>query len=167
MAKLLTGLVIAAATLALTYATAATLAAALTTAATGRTRADYTAAVERASAKYQAARTECESLNGNEKGICVAEAGAAEKRAKADAEASYKGTIKSRTDARVAAASADYMVAKVMCNAKSGYERDVCVKEAKARQTKMVADARANGKAADPRKYSRGPEYVARRGVMR
>jgi len=104
MSKLWTGLAIAVATLAFTYTTAATLAAALTTAlttaATGRTRADCAAAAGHASARYQAARSECESFNGNEKDLCVVQAIAAEKRAKAVAEARYKGTIKSRTEAR-------------------------------------------------------------------
>lgn len=161
MTKLFMGLVIALATPALIYATAATLAGELTIAVTGRTLAEYTAATERASAKYQAARAECEFFNGNGKDICVAAAQAAEKRAKADAKARYMGTINSRTDARIAGANANYPVVKAICTGRPDSEKVACLKEAKVKGTKTLADARANRKAAESRKDSLGSEYVA------
>lgn len=63
----------------------------------------------------------------------------------------YKGAIKSRTHARIAAADADYMIAKVECGTKSGNEKDLCVSEAQANQTKTIGDATANKNAVDAR----------------
>jgi len=63
----------------------------------------------------------------------------------------YKGAIKSRTYARIATADADYMIAKAACGTKSGNEKDLCVSEAQARQTKTIGDATANKNAVDAR----------------
>ena len=49
-------------------------------------------------------------------------------------------------------AEADYDVAKQRCDAKTGNEKDVCVKEAKAAQVKAKADAKAGEKTASARK---------------
>src|SRR5678816_2548596 len=114
------------------------------TAKTAQTRVDYTAAIEHASVVYKDARAKCEPLAGHEKDMCVTEAKAAEKRAKASAEADYKGTIKARTDSRIADADANLMVAKAACAAKTGHEKDICMKQAKATHVKLVADAKAH-----------------------
>jgi hypothetical protein len=120
-------------------------------AATAQTRVDYTAAMDRATVVYKDARAKCEPLTGHNKDVCVVDAKAVEKRAKASAEANYKGTIKSKTDSRIAYADADYMVAKVACDTKAGQEKDVCVKQAQATQVKLVADAKANKTSVDAR----------------
>jgi hypothetical protein len=120
-------------------------------AATSQTRVDYTAAMDRAAVVYKDASAKCEPLTGHNKDVCVVEAKAVEKRAKASAEANYKGTIKSKTDSRIAYADADYMVAKVACDTKAGQEKDVCVKQAQATQVKLVADAKANKTSVDAR----------------
>jgi hypothetical protein len=122
---------------------------------TTQTRADYTAAMDRASLVYKDARAKCEPLAGHDKDMCVVEAQATEKRAKASAEAIYKGTIKSKTDSRIANADADYMVSKVACDAKVGQEKEVCVKQAQATQVKLVADAKANKTAVDAKDDAR------------
>jgi hypothetical protein len=126
-------------------------------------RTDYSGAVDRASAVYKVARVNCDALTNNPKDVCVAEAKAAEKRAKAEAEVNYKGTVKARTNARIANADADYMVANAKCNAQTGNEKNVCVTEAKAKQTKTIADAKANKTAADAhtdaREDARDAEY--------
>jgi hypothetical protein len=126
-------------------------------------RNDYSTAVDRASAVYKDARAKCDALKDNPKDVCVAEAKAAERRAKAEAEAKYKGTVKARTDARVANAEADYMVANAKCNSLPGNEKNVCVTEAKAKQTKAIAEAKANKTAADAhadaREDTRDAEY--------
>jgi hyperosmotically inducible protein len=146
MAKLLTGLVATIATLALMYAAASTLAAALTTTLTGRTRADFTTATEHASAMSRVARAECESLNGYEKDICVARTHGEEKHVQVDAQARYKGTAKSRDNARIASANADFMVAHLRCQAKSGSDRAQCLIAAKAGQKHAIADAPADAR---------------------
>jgi hypothetical protein len=117
--------------------------------ATTQSRIDYTNAKSQASLTYKDARTKCEPLTGHDKDMCVVEATAAEKRAKAAAEANYKGTIKAKTDNRIANADADLMVAKVACETKTGPDKDVCVKQAQATQVKFVADAKAHKTAVD------------------
>jgi hypothetical protein len=122
---------------------------------TTQTRTDYSAALDRASVVYKDARAKCGPLTGHDKDMCVVEAKAVEKRAKASAEANYKGTIKARTDSQIANANADFMVAKVACDTKSGSEKSVCVKQAQATQVKLVADAKAHKTAVDARADAR------------
>jgi hypothetical protein len=62
---------------------------------------------------------------------------------------------RARTDARIAAADADYAVAKAKCGAKGGNDMNVCVEEAKAAQTKAVAEGKADKKASDARVEAR------------
>lgn len=112
-------------------------------AATDGAKTTYKAAKDSASEMYKTDRAKCDALKENPKDVCIAEAKAAEKRSKAEAEAQYKNTPKARTNARIAAADADYAVAKEKCNAQSGNAKDVCVKEAKAVQTKAVVDAKS------------------------
>ncbi len=128
----------------------AVIALALPTLAFGATTSasEYSAAKDRAAADYKAAKAQCDRLSGNQKDVCVAEAKAAEKKAKADAEASYKNTDAARRNARIAAAEADYDVAHAKCGAKTGNDKDVCNKEAKATETKVIADAKATQKIA-------------------
>lgn len=115
------------------------------------TSSEYGAATNHAEAQYSSARALCEGLSGNQKDVCVAEAKAAEKKAKADAEAQYKNTDQARADARIAAAEADYDVAKAKCDARTGNDKDVCIKEAKAAEVKAKADAKATEKVAAAR----------------
>ena len=94
-------------------------------------------------------RAKCDSLTGDGKDVCVEEAKGVEKRAKADAKANYKHTTKAQTSALIAAADADYSVAKAKCGAKTGNDMSVCVEEAKAAQTKAIAEAKAHKKVSD------------------
>lgn len=113
---------------------------------------DYSAAKDRASADYKAAKAQCDRMaSGNPKDVCVAEAKATEKKSKADAEAQYKNTDKARRDAKIAFAEADYAVAKAKCDALKGNDKDVCIKEAKAAETRATADAKATQKVAAAR----------------
>ena len=113
---------------------------------------DYSAAKNRASADYKAAKAACDRLSGNPKDVCVAEAKATEKKMKADAEAQYKNTDKARRDAKIDTAEADYAVAKAKCGARTGNDKDVCIKEAKAAEVKAKVDAKATQKIAAVRK---------------
>jgi hypothetical protein len=134
----------------------ATLTVATTGAAmTKEARVTYNAAVDKATATYKMARDMCDPLKANDKDVCVEEAKAAEKRAKADAKAHYKHTRKAWTAARIAAADADYSVAKAKCGARSGNDKDVCVEEAKAVHTKAVGEAKADKKVSDARLEAR------------
>jgi hypothetical protein len=115
-------------------------------AATNDAKAAYTAAKDSAAASYKTERAKCDAMKENPKDVCIAEAKAAEKRSKAEAEAQYKNTPKAHMNARIAAADADYAVAKAKCGAQTGNAKDVCVKEAKAMQTKAVVDAKSSKK---------------------
>jgi hypothetical protein len=107
-------------------------------------KAAYDSAKASAKSTYEAAKTKCDALNGNAKDICVAEAKAARTRADEQAEAAYKNTPKARQHAIDEIAEADYKVAKERCDDKTGNDKDVCVKVAKAALTKAKADAKAN-----------------------
>jgi hypothetical protein len=106
-------------------------------------KAEYDAVKDKAKADYKIADDRCASLASNAKDVCKAEAKAAQKKADAMAEANYKGTPKARAEAAEEVAEADYNVAKEKCNAKTGNDKDVCVKEAKAAEVKAKADAKA------------------------
>jgi hypothetical protein len=116
------------------------------------TKAEYDATKDRSAADYKAAVAQCKNLAGNSKDICEAEAKATQKKTDAMAEADYKATPKARADAVETAADADYDVAKQKCDARSGNEKDVCIKEAKAVQTRAKADAKAQEKTTVARK---------------
>lgn len=100
-------------------------------------------------AEYKASKAGCDSLAGNANDICVAEAKGKQNVAKADLEASYKPSVKTRYNAATAKADADYSVAIEKCDDKGGNDKDVCVKEAKAGKVHGMADAKAQMKAAE------------------
>jgi hypothetical protein len=106
------------------------------------TKAEYTAGKDRIGANYQSDKAACASSTGNAKDICVEEAKAKEKIAKAEIEFSYTGKAKDGTQVQVAKADAGYAVAKERCDDQNGNAKTVCVKEAKAIQVKALADAK-------------------------
>ena len=103
-------------------------------------KADYSANKTKISNDYKTDKAACGSMSGNAKDICVEEAKAKEKNAKADLEFSYTGTLKDQNKASKAHAESAYAVAKERCDDKTGNDKDVCVKEAKAVETKALAD---------------------------
>ena len=119
------------------------------------TKDEYRATKDRIGTEYKAAKAKCDALSGQPKNLCVAEAKAAEKRAKA------------REKAVIADAEATYMVAKEQCATKTGNEKDVCVKAAKAAETKAKADAKAARKTtvakADAKDTKREADYKVAR----
>ncbi len=128
-------------------------------------KAAYEANVKRASADYEIAKAKCDQLSGNAKDICTAKAESEEETRKAAAEANYKPTVKNVVSERVTAADGDYEVAKQRCDERTGNEKDICRKEAEAAHTRVVAAAKADGKAADARidamEESRDADYDA------
>src|SRR5262245_39151776 len=80
----------------------------------------------RTSADYKTAKNRCDSLKGNAKDVCMAEADGVHKVAKADLDARDKGTPKAQMEARMARAEADYAVAKERCDDVAGNVKDVC-----------------------------------------
>jgi len=106
------------------------------------TKVDYKATKARISADYKSDKAACASMAGNAKSICVEEAKAKEKVAKADLEFGYTGKAADRNKARVAKAESAYAVARQRCNDLAGNPKDVCVKEAKATKVSALADAK-------------------------
>ena len=111
-------------------------------------------AYKSAESQYKMDREQCNTLSGNAKDICVEDAKGKEKVAKAEADAAFKNTPKSREAARIAHADAVYNVAKEKCDDLAGNAKDVCVKEAKAAHVKATADAHVDRVAADTRTTS-------------
>lgn len=107
----------------------------------------------KASAKstYESASKRCDAMNGNAKDICVAEAKAGRVKTEQEAEAAYQGTPKARAHAAEEIAEANYKVAKERCDDRTGNDKDVCIKVAKAGLTKAKADAKANLKTVEAR----------------
>jgi len=114
-------------------------------------KATYDQAKASAKAAYDTDKKACDSLSGNAKDICVAEAKAKRVRVDENAEAAYKNTPKAREHAAHEIAEADYKVATERCDDKAGNDKDVCVKEAKAAMTKVQADAKAAQKGTEAR----------------
>ena len=106
------------------------------------TKADYTATKTRIGEDYKSDKAACASLAGNAKDICVEEAKAKEKVARAELEYGYTGKAGDRNKVAVAKAESAYAVAKEKCDDKAGNAKDVCVKEAKAVEIKALADAK-------------------------
>ena len=102
----------------------------------------YKDSESRISAEYKADKDTCDKLSGNAKDVCVEEAKAKEKVAKAELEARNQNTTKAQYDLRIAQAEAAYSVAKEKCDDKAGNAKDVCIKEAKATETNAKADAK-------------------------
>jgi len=110
--------------------------------AASMSKADYTAAKTRISAEYKSDKAAYASLAGNAKDICVEEAKAKEKVARAELEYGFTGKAGDRTKVAVAKAESTCAVAKEKCDDQAGNAKDVCVKEAKAVETKALADAK-------------------------
>ena len=106
----------------------------------------YESAKASAKSTYEAATKQCDAMKGNAKDICVAEAKAARVKTDEQAEAAYKGTPKARAHAIDEIAEANYKVAMERCDDRTGNDKDVCIKVAKAELTKAKADAKANRK---------------------
>jgi chromosome segregation ATPase len=120
----------------------------------------YNAEKERIEATYKKDREACSSLKDNAKDVCVEQAKAKEKIAKADNEAAFKDTEAARIEARIARAEANYAVAKEKCDDLKGNDKDVCVKEAKAAETKAKANAKVAKAAADPDRTATAKQAV-------
>lgn len=110
------------------------------------TKAEYKADKIRISAEYKADKAACGSLAGNANDICVEQAKGKEKLALAQLEYAHTGKAEDQNKIMKAKAEVDYAVAKEKCDDLAGNAKDVCVKEAKAAETKALADAKLDKK---------------------
>jgi hypothetical protein len=104
---------------------------------------DYQAGKDRIAAESKAAKAACNSLFGNARDVCEAEASGSGKVAGAELDVSYGPTLKSRNEVRVVKAEADHAVARQRCDDLAGNAKDVCIKEATAVEIAAKADAKA------------------------
>ena len=111
----------------------------------------YDSAKASAKASYESATKTCDGMSGNAKDVCVLEAKAARVKTDEEAEAAYKNTPKAREHATHEIAEANYKVAKERCDDKTGNDKDVCVKVAKAALTRAKADAKVTRVSTDAR----------------
>lgn len=95
-----------------------------------RAKTDYKATVEQADAQYKAAKTHCKTLSGNERDVCMKQAKADYKSAKADAKAQRKDSV-AHAEAREDKMDARYAAEKEKCDTLSGAAKDDCVAAAK------------------------------------
>lgn len=110
--------------------------------AAAMSKADYKAGKTRISAEYLTDKTACGSLAGNAKDVCVEQAKAKDRVARAELEYGYTATSADRNKVRVAMAESAYAVAKERCDDHAGNTKDLCLKEAKAVEVKALADAK-------------------------
>lgn len=123
------------------------MSAAPASAADTQSKAVYNSTNEKAAADYKQARAQCDSITGNPKDVCVAQAKAARVQTEANATAAYKGTPAARASARDDIANANYDVESAKCGSQTGTQKDVCIKQAKANQVAAKSDATADKKA--------------------
>ena len=114
-------------------------------------RTDYSASKSRISETYKADKAACAPLKSNAKDICIEEAKAKEKVARAETEYSYTGKAKDGTKVWTAKADAAFAVAKEKCDDLRGNAKDVCRQEAKTTHTKALADAKMGKQVAEAR----------------
>jgi hypothetical protein len=114
--------------------------------ASNMAKADYKAGKARISADYKTDKAACASLAANAKDICIEQAKGKEKVAKAELEYSYTGKSSDQNKVLKTKAETTYAIAKERCDDKSGNDKDVCVKEAKAAEVTALADAKMGKK---------------------
>jgi hypothetical protein len=106
------------------------------------TKSDYKAGKTRISADYKAAKAACAAFADNANDICIQQAKAKERVARAELQYSYTAKPGDWNKLQVTMAESSYAVAKEKCDDKAGNAKDVCVQEAKAVEAKALADAR-------------------------
>ncbi len=110
---------------------------------------EFKADKEKIEATYKSDKAACKAMTGNAKDICMEEAKGREKVARAELDQKFDPSPKHTKDVRMAKAKAAYEVAKERCDDKSGNDKDVCRKEAKAQYVSAKADTKVMKETAD------------------
>lgn len=116
------------------------------------TPAEYQAGKTRINADLKADKKLCDAQTANAKDICIEEAKGKEKVAIAELEYAHTGKPADANKVQVAKAEAAYAIAKERCDDKMGKEKELCQKEAKAAETKALADAKLGKVVGEARK---------------
>lgn len=95
-----------------------------------RADATYDARKDMADREYDASKKRCKDLSGNVEDLCLKDAKAAYKAAKADAKAEMEAS-KARAEAAEERRSAEYSAARAHCEDLPGNAKDACIGEAK------------------------------------
>ena len=111
----------------------------------------YGAAKEELKVAYKTEREACDNLTGNPKELCVETANGREKVALAHLQAQRTGSPKDMTKVAEARYEARFDIAKLGCENRTGNEKDVCVKQAKAELEKAKADVKMKKEIRDAR----------------
>ena len=104
------------------------------------TKDAYKSGKDGISSQYKTDKAACDSKSANAKDVCVIEAKAKEKVARAELEYGYTGKAGDATKVQEVKAKTAYAVAKEKCDDQTGNAKDVCRKEAKAVEVKALAD---------------------------
>jgi len=133
----------------------------------GMSKSDYTAAKKTIEADYKGLKAACEPMTANAKDICNAEAKGKNQVARAELEAKYTPSDKTRYNVGVAKADAIFAVDKEKCDDLAGNAKDVCVKEADAKHVAAKADAKAHMKVVAATKDAAGDKRDAEYAVAK
>lgn len=116
------------------------------------TKTEYSQAKTRIAADYKMDRAAGDKMAGNTKDVCVESAKAVEKVGLAEIEYNLSGKAEDQNKVLVAKAESAYAVAKEKCDDKAGNVKDVCVQEAKAAESKALAEAKMSMQMGDAAK---------------
>jgi hypothetical protein len=105
------------------------------------TKGQYQDTEKSIEADAKAGLSRCDALAANAKDTCVAEVNGKEHVAKAELEARYEPTAKTRNAVHVAKAEAAYKVSMERCDDRAGNSKDVCIKAAEAAKVHALSDA--------------------------
>jgi len=108
------------------------------------------AETDRIAAQYSTAIAHCQSLQGNDKHICIEDAKGSQRVAQAERDAKVLGDAGHSYQVRVARAEADYRVANERCNEMRGDAVGICKKDAEAAYRKAQQDAQVKRVEAPP-----------------
>lgn len=95
---------------------------------------------ERIEADAKAAKAKCDALKDNAKDVCMAEAKAKEKIAKAELDAKHNPSQRNQRKVAEMKAEGEYEVAKEKCDDMKGDQKNACQKQAKAKHDQAKAD---------------------------
>lgn len=126
-------------------------------------RRDHQAREEAISIRYVAAHRKCAALGGHPRNICVAEASAQARTARAELDARDRPSAQARRRALDVAADSRYAVDRARCDARARTARSGCVADADAARLRSRAEARVLLRAAQDRASASAGEESARR----
>jgi hypothetical protein len=107
---------------------------------------------DRIEADYKAAHSACEQQSGNDKDVCISDARGQRDVARAELEYNRTGKASDADKLAKTRAKTAYNTAKQKCDALKGNDKDVCMKEAKAAETRAMADAKTHKETREARK---------------